>query len=128
MTVIALSHALGVPVETIHRIISEFHGVEHRLERVKTIGGITFYNDSKATNVDSVIKALESFDQQVILLAGGHDKMTPLEDFMELVKEKTKAVIFMGGSGRSFRDGCKKGWCEADLSCFIHEGRSRERL
>lgn len=74
LTVIALSHALGVPVETIHRIISEFHGVEHRLERVKTIDGITFYNDSKATNVDSVVKALESFDQQVILLVGGHDK------------------------------------------------------
>ena len=108
LTVIALSHALGVPVETIHRIISEFHGVEHRLERVKTIDGITFYNDSKATNVDSVIKALESFDQQVILLAGGHDKMTPLEDFMELVKEKTKAVIFMGEAADRFETAAKE--------------------
>ena len=54
LTVIALTYALGVPVVEIHRIISEFHGVEHRLERVKTIDGITFYNDSKATNVDSV--------------------------------------------------------------------------
>ena len=108
MTVIALSYALGVPVETIHRIISEFHGVEHRLERVKTIDGITFYNDSKATNVDSVVKALESFDQQVILLAGGHDKMTPLEDFMELVKEKTKAVIFMGEAADRFEMAAKK--------------------
>ena len=107
LTIIALSYALGVPVETIHRIISEFHGVEHRLERVKTIGGITFYNDSKATNVDSVIKALESFDQQVILLAGGHDKMTPLEDFMELVKEKTKAVIFMGEAADRFETAAK---------------------
>ena len=108
LTVIALSHALGVPVETIHRIISEFHGVEHRLERVKTIDGITFYNDSKATNVDSVVKALESFDQQVILLAGGHDKMTPLEDFMELVKEKTKAVIFMGEAADRFETAAKE--------------------
>ena len=49
------------------------------LERVKTIDGITFYNDSKATNVDSVVQNIRSFDQQVILLAGGHDKMTPLE-------------------------------------------------
>ncbi len=108
LTVIALSHALGVPAETIHRIISEFHGVEHRLERVKTIDGITFYNDSKATNVDSVVKALESFDQQVILLAGGHDKMTPLEDFMELVKEKTKAVIFMGEAADRFETAAKE--------------------
>ena len=56
LTVIALAYALGVPVETIHRIISEFHGVEHRLERVKTLDGITFYNDSKGYNVDSGCK------------------------------------------------------------------------
>ena len=83
----------------IHRIISEFHGVEHRLERVKTLDGITFYNDSKATNVDSVVKALESFDQSVILLAGGHDKMTPLEDFMQLVKHHTKLLSLWGSGG-----------------------------
>ena len=108
LTVIALAYALGVPVETIHRIISEFHGVEHRLERVKTLDGITFYNDSKATNVDSVVKALESFDQSVILLAGGHDKMTPLEDFMQLVKHHTKAVIFMGEAADRFEAAAKE--------------------
>lgn len=108
LTVIALTYALGVPVETIHRIISEFHGVEHRLERVKTIDGVTFYNDSKATNVDSVVKALESFDQSVILLAGGHDKMTPLEDFMQLVKDHTKAVIFMGEAVDRFENAAKE--------------------
>lgn len=107
LTVIALTYALGVPVVKIHRIISEFHGVEHRLERVKTIDGITFYNDSKATNVDSVVKALESFDKPVILLAGGHDKMTPLEEFMQLVKENTKAVIFMGEAADRFEEAAK---------------------
>jgi len=108
LTVIALTYALGVPVVEIHRIISEFHGVEHRLERVKTLDGITFYNDSKATNVDSVVKALESFDQSVILLAGGHDKMTPLEDFMQLVKHHTKAVIFMGEAADRFEAAAKE--------------------
>ena len=112
LTVIALTYALGVPVETIHRIISEFHGVEHRLERVKTINGITFYNDSKATNVDSVVKALESFDQSVILLAGGYDKMTPLEDFMQLVKNHTKAVIFMGEAADRFENAAKEAGVE----------------
>ena len=107
LTVIALTYALGVPVVEIHRIISEFHGVEHRLERVKTIDGITFYNDSKATNVDSVVKALESFNKPVILLAGGHDKMTPLEEFMQLVKENTKAVIFMGEAADRFEEAAK---------------------
>ena len=112
LTVIALTYALGVPVMEIYRIISEFHGVEHRLERVKTIGGITFYNDSKATNVDSVVKALESFGKPVILLAGGHDKMTPLEDFMQLVKENTKAVIFMGEAANRFEEAAKEAGVE----------------
>ena len=112
LTVIALTYALGVPVVEIHRIISEFHGVEHRLERVKTIDGITFYNDSKATNVDSVVKALESFDKPVILLAGGHDKMTPLEEFMQLVKENTKAVIFMGEAADRFEEAAKEAGVE----------------
>ena len=112
LTVIALAYALGVPVVEIHRIISEFHGVEHRLERVKTIDGITFYNDSKATNVDSVVKALESFGKPVILLAGGHDKMTPLEEFMQLVKENTKAVIFMGEAAERFESAGKEAGVE----------------
>ena len=112
LTVIALTYALEVPVVEIHRIISEFHGVEHRLERVKTIDGITFYNDSKATNVDSVVKALESFSKPVILLAGGHDKMTPLEDFMQLVKENTKAVIFMGEAADRFEAAAKEAGVE----------------
>ena len=112
LTVIALTYALEVPVMEIYRIISEFHGVEHRLERVKTIDGITFYNDSKATNVDSVVKALESFDKPVILLAGGHDKMTPLEEFMQLVKENTKAVIFMGEAADRFEEAAKEAGVE----------------
>ena len=112
LTVIALTYALGVPVVEIYRIISEFHGVEHRLERVKTIDGITFYNDSKATNVDSVVKALESFGKPVILLAGGHDKMTPLEEFMQLVKENTKAVIFMGEAADRFEEAAKEAGVE----------------
>ena len=102
LSVIALTYALGVDVERIKRTIENFHGVEHRLERVTTIHDVTFYNDSKATNTDSVVKALDAFDKPVILLAGGHDKMTPLEDFMNVVKENTKEVIFMGEAAERF--------------------------
>lgn len=102
LSVIALTYALGVDVERIKRTIENFHGVEHRLERVTTIHDVTFYNDSKATNTDSVVKALDAFDKPVILLAGGHDKMTPLEDFMNVVKKNTKEVIFMGEAAERF--------------------------
>ena len=103
LSVIALTYALGVDVERIKRTIENFHGVEHRLERVTTIHDVTFYNDSKATNTDSVVKALDAFDKPVILLAGGHDKMTPLEDFMNVVKTNTKEVIFMGEAAERFK-------------------------
>ena len=102
LAVIALTYALGVEVEHIKHTIEQFHGVEHRLERVTTFHDVTFYNDSKATNTDSVVKALDAFDKPVILLAGGHDKMTPLEDFMNIVKSHTKEVIFMGEAADRF--------------------------
>ena len=102
LAVIALTYALGVEVEHIKHTIEQFHGVEHRLERVTTFHDVTFYNDSKATNTDSVVKALDAFDKPVILLAGGHDKMTPLEDFMNIVKSHTKEVIFMGEAANRF--------------------------
>ncbi|MBS5290618.1 MAG: UDP-N-acetylmuramoyl-L-alanine--D-glutamate ligase, partial [Veillonella sp.] len=102
LAVIALTYALGVEVEHIKHIIEQFHGVEHRLERVTTFHDVTFYIDSKATNTDSVVKALDAFDKPVILLAGGHDKMTPLEDFMNIVKAHTKEVIFMGEAADRF--------------------------
>lgn len=104
LSVIALTYALGVSAELIRNAIFTFTGVEHRLERVKTINGVTYYNDSKATNVDSVVKALEAFPKPVILLMGGHDKMTPVEEFMILVKEKAKELILMGEAAERFED------------------------
>lgn len=108
LAVIALTYSLGVAPEVIYEGIATFTGVEHRLERLDTIDGVTYYNDSKATNVDSAVKALESFDKPVILLAGGHDKMTDLSDFMELVRVKTKQVIFMGEARSRFTEEAMK--------------------
>ena len=102
LSVIALTYALGVEPEVIHDAIANFKTVEHRLERVDTIDGVTYYNDSKATNTDSVEKALASFDQKVILLMGGHDKMTPLNEFMKVVKDHTKDLILMGEAADRF--------------------------
>ena len=107
LAVIALAYALGVSVDTIASTIKTFTGVEHRLERVATIDGVTYYNDSKATNVDSVVKALDAFDQPVILLAGGHDKLTPLDDFMQVVKVHTKELILMGEAADRFENAAK---------------------
>jgi len=94
---IACAYFAGVTVENMAKILRNFQGVEHRIEYVRTIKGVPYYNDSKATNTDSTIKALEAFkDGHVILLAGGHDKMTDLTEMMNLVKTKTDALILLG--------------------------------
>jgi UDP-N-acetylmuramoylalanine--D-glutamate ligase len=73
----------GIGVEAIRRAVGRFRAVAHRIEFVRDIGGVAFYNDSKGTNVASTIKALESFEERIILIAGGKGKgqdFTPLAD------------------------------------------------
>ena len=104
LSVIALTYALGIKVEDIYRAIAKFHGVEHRLERIRTLDGVTYYNDSKATNTDSTIKALESFTEPLILIAGGKDKMTDLDEMMALVKTNVKELILIGEAAQRFAE------------------------
>jgi UDP-N-acetylmuramoylalanine--D-glutamate ligase len=83
LAAIACGFFAGVTPEKMRETLLGFKGVEHRIEYVTTIHGVPYYNDSKATNTDSVIKALEAFPSgHIILLAGGHDKMTPLGPMM----------------------------------------------
>ena len=108
LSVIALTYSLGVKVEDIYRAIAKFHGVEHRLERIRTLNGVTYYNDSKATNTDSTIKALESFTEPLILIAGGKDKMTDLDEMMALVKTNVKELILIGEAAQRFAEAAVK--------------------
>lgn len=92
----------GVKVENMAKVLREFQGVEHRIEPVDTVNGVPYYNDSKATNPESAIKALEAFTGQVILIAGGRDKKTDLTEFMKLAAEKTDHVILLGEAAERF--------------------------
>lgn len=102
LVAIACAFFAGVTEDRIRNVLTTFQGVEHRLEYVTSIDGVPYYNDSKATNPDSTIKALESFDGHIILLAGGRDKKTDLKDMMALVKAKTDALILMGEAKERF--------------------------
>ena len=97
-----MADAFGVSLESIKKVLSVFSGVEHRIEPVRTIHGVPYYNDSKATNVDSSIKALESFDGHIILIAGGYDKMNDLQEFMALAAKKTDALLLIGNAAERF--------------------------
>ena len=94
----------GAEPEKMVRVLKSFRGVEHRIEYVRDVAGVPYYNDSKATNTDSAIKALETFPGHIILLAGGDDKMTDLTEFMSLVKERVEELILLGDGAKRFHD------------------------
>jgi UDP-N-acetylmuramoylalanine--D-glutamate ligase len=82
--------------ETIRESLSDFQGVEHRLEPVIKVCGINFINDSKATNVNSVWYALECVDTDIVWIVGGVDKGNDYSELFQLVKQKVKAVVCLG--------------------------------
>jgi len=93
----------GVKLADMVQTIHDFTGVEHRIEMVTRVNDVAYYNDSKATNPESSIKALESFTKNVILIAGGRDKNTDLNTFMQLVKDKVDHLILIGEATARFR-------------------------
>ena len=86
----------GVPDEAIAKTLAEFTGVEHRLESAGEINGVKFINDSKGTNVDSVMKALESFERPIVLMLGGRDKAGDFTKLAPLVKERVTRIVAFG--------------------------------
>jgi len=92
----AITSNYGVRSSTLTSVISEFRGVEHRIEYVASVRGVSFFNDSKATNVDSAIKAVASFDHSVILILGGRDKGASYDPLVEAMTGKVKHVLLIG--------------------------------
>lgn len=86
----------GVSDENLKKSLSNFQGVEHRLENVATVGGVHYINDSKATNVDACWYALESMTTPTILIIGGKDKGNDYEAIKELVIKKCAGLVFLG--------------------------------
>jgi UDP-N-acetylmuramoylalanine--D-glutamate ligase len=89
---------MGVAPEPIRETLKTFEGVEHRLESVRELNGVKYVNDSKATNVDSVWYALQSFDEPLIVLMGGRDKGNDYSRLNDLVREHVKAIVAIGES------------------------------
>jgi UDP-N-acetylmuramoylalanine--D-glutamate ligase len=103
---------LGLDRHQIAAALKEFKGLEHRLEYVDDLEGIRCYNDSKATNTDSAIKALQAFSERVVLIAGGRDKGTDLTEFVECARVHTAAVILLGEAKERFRNAFAQGGVE----------------
>jgi UDP-N-acetylmuramoylalanine--D-glutamate ligase len=93
-----VAQVLGIGVAEIRATLRNFKGVEHRLEFVREVNGVKYINDSKATNVDSVWYALQSFDCPLVLILGGRDKGNDYSRLFELVKKNVRAVVAIGES------------------------------
>ncbi len=90
------SNISGIKKEVIRKSLSDFPGVEHRLEKVAKVRGVQYVNDSKATNVDACWYALESMNTKVVLILGGKDKGNDYNAIKDLVKEKCSALVYLG--------------------------------
>ena len=96
MAAIAMTIEAGVPLNIIINVIKDFMGVEHRIEYVRDKNGVRYYNDSKGTNPDSSIKALEAMSRPTILIAGGYDKHSEFDEFIEAFDNKVKLMVLLG--------------------------------
>lgn len=106
----------GVTDEVIQKVLKEFKGVEHRLEYVDTIDGVTYYNDSKATNCVSTITALNSFDKPTILLLGGYDRGHSFHDLDDSMKN-VKCVVCFGETKNRIEEFCN----DLNIKCYKND-------
>jgi len=104
LAVLTVAKLLDIPAQKIKDAFSSFKGVEHRIEFVRDLDGVEYYNDSKATNVDSVIVALKSFIKPVYLILGGKDKGNNYDDIRDLVIKHVKKIYAIGVSSQKIYD------------------------
>ncbi len=98
MIAVSVAKVLGIANETIKEVVEDFTGVEHRIEFVRELDGVRYYNDSKGTNTDATVTALKAFDKGVILLLGGFEKGLPMDD-VKAHLGCVKKVIGFGACG-----------------------------
>jgi UDP-N-acetylmuramoylalanine--D-glutamate ligase len=91
-----VAHVCGCPPDVMRRVLSTFPGLEHALELVRERDGVRFINDSKGTNVDATMKALESLDRPIVLIAGGKDKGGDFEKLRDVVARRVKRLVLIG--------------------------------
>jgi UDP-N-acetylmuramoylalanine--D-glutamate ligase len=103
MAASAMALLAGSPLDAVRDSLREFPGLEHRLEFVREIEGVRYFNDSKGTNVGAVVKSLESFEDPIILIAGGRDKAGDFSILRDLVKERVKAIVLIGEAAEKIK-------------------------
>ena len=96
MAAIAMAQALGIPRENILKTVRNFSAVEHRIEYVATINGVDYYNDSKGTNPDAAIKAVQAMNRPTVLIGGGYDKDSVYDEWIDSFGDRITWLILLG--------------------------------
>lgn len=99
----AMAIAAGIPMAIVRKALSRFHGVEHRLELVRTLEGVRYVNDSKGTNVDSTRMAVASFLEPLLVIMGGRGKGAPYAPLKPLMKKRVKRLLLIGEEASRIR-------------------------
>ena len=92
----AVAHFMGIPSDVIKKTVQNFMGVEHRIEYVKDVKGVRYYNDSKGTNPDAAIKAIKAMTTPTLLIGGGYDKKSTYDEWIEAFDGKVKYLVLIG--------------------------------
>ena len=107
MAAILMADSIGIPMKSITDSVKNFHAVEHRIEFVATVNGVDYYNDSKGTNPDAAIKAVEAMNKTTVLIGGGYDKESTYDEWIESFGTKIKALVLIGQTAQKIED-CAK--------------------
>ncbi|MGI6485030.1 MAG: UDP-N-acetylmuramoyl-L-alanine--D-glutamate ligase [Tepidanaerobacteraceae bacterium] len=108
LAVVCVAWITKANLNNLAETLKDFHGVEHRLEQVAIIGGIKYINDSKGTNPDAAIKAINAVDGPVVLIAGGYDKKSDYTDFIRSFNNKVKKMILIGETAPLIEEAARK--------------------
>ena len=98
MAAVAITMHMGVPVECIRKAIAEFKAVEHRIEFVREVHGVRYYNDSKGTNPDAAIKAVQAMVTPTVVIGGGYDKQSSYEEWIDSFGDTVKCLVLLGAT------------------------------
>ena len=96
LAAVGIAYYMGVPVEIIQRVCTRFMGVPHRIEYVRTVNGVEYYNDSKGTNPDAAIKGIQAMKSTTYLIGGGFDKKASYTEWIDSFDGKVKKLVLLG--------------------------------
>lgn len=103
LAALTIGHAAGFPLDVMLEAVEEFRGVPHRLEFVRELNGVRWYNDSSSSAPERSMAAIRAFDEPIVLMLGGRDKDLPWEELMQLVQERVDHVVLFGDAAEKIQ-------------------------